>query len=136
MMDFSNRRLLSGPTNRSPIHDQDQPRVSRNGDSLTALGFNKLYDFVRIRLLFRKIIDNDVCAFASIGDRSGPADAGVPTRHERLSSNQAAQPLLTRFAVIRDRLHFSGKAGDGLRLRGESGLRILRQRVLHVELIG
>jgi hypothetical protein len=121
MMDFSNRRLLSGPTNRSPIHDQDQPRVSRNGDSLTALGFNKLYDFVRIRLLFRKIIDNDVCAFASIGDRSGPADAGVPTRHERFTALQSAETLVAGFAVIRDWLHFPGKARDGLRLLGNFG---------------
>ena len=66
--------------------------VARQGHRLAAGRLDQLHDLARVWFLGGQVADRDVGAFARIGDRRGPADAGVAAGDERLAPARRPEP--------------------------------------------
>src|ERR1051325_3239164 len=63
-------------------------KVTGNRDRFRTRLFDERYDFVRVRLLSRKIIDRNIRAFAREGDGSGPSNPRVAAGDQRFPTGQ------------------------------------------------
>ena len=73
---------------------------------------------------FVQIGDQDVRAFARVGERDRSADAAVAAGDDGILAAQPSGTLIGGLAMVGDRLHLRGQARHGLLLLGKRWLRI------------
>ena len=105
-------------------------QVARDGERRAALGLDQLDDFARVRLLRRQVVDGDVRALASEGDRRGAAHTGITPGDQRPAAREAPRALVAGLPVVRTRVHLAGEARPSLRLLGIGRPRVTRLRIL------
>ncbi len=102
--------------------------VTRQRQRLPARGFDKVDNLLGIRLLSRKISNGYIRPFPRKGYSDGPTYPRIAPCHERLAPSQPTRAPIAFLAVVRHRIHVSGKARH-LRLLWKRRRRILLTRI-------